>query len=144
MGIFDKLNFSKKKKQKTKSFKDIENGLPEDLNQLKPRQRETSKGPTNPFDIPDEDDFLGAPAGPTKEKDHEFKRTFSGEEFGFSNPNLADHDLRGSKHDKDDHDDKDDDFRENADTRHKIDLILSKLETMNARLKLIEERMKRR
>ena len=141
MGILDSLNFSKKKK-KSKSFKDIENGLPEDLSQFRkkpePKREPTRAPPTNPFDNSDDDDFIGVPGGPSTEKAHDFKKSgFSGEEFGFSNPKLADHDL--SKPVKDE-----DDVRDKMDNRHKFELILSKLETMDARLKLIEERTKRR
>jgi len=149
MGILDKLKKpfgGKKQPERITTPKDINGDLPEDLAQFKQRPtpaQPARSGPTNPMDDIDADSdmFLGVPGGPAPKpkEDSPPQQNFMPQEFGLSDPKLANHQLEKPVQPV-----REQQVRENLDSSHRFELILSKLDTIDARLRVIEERIRRR
>jgi hypothetical protein len=151
MGFFDKLKKPFSRKSESSPTKDIDGGLPEDLMQFKRnplpekaiRENPTSEKPKD-FKIDemgagfedtfDEDDNMQAPFNPPSEE----KVTTSGQknyippEFGFTSDDVKAAEPQQNNQPS-----------QPSNLQHSIELILSRLETIDARLRVIEERTRR-
>lgn len=129
MGILDKLKkpFSKNKEKIQTPKTILDDDIPEDL--LKLKQENYREQSTESQD----DSFLGMPAEHSiKEQPRRPpKRGYIPPEFGLS--------TSLEKHIPPEDDNR---IRNKLDMSHKFELILSKLETIDARLRLIEDRLK--
>jgi hypothetical protein len=118
MGILDRIKkpFGKKT-ERIQTPKDIEADLPEDLVQFKRK----------------DDDAIGFnPNNPELARESE--------EQGYLPPDFG---LGQSRIERPLNKEQDTLVRDKVENRHKFELILSKLETIDTRLKVIEERMRR-